>query len=133
MQTDVRENCITLFWSCSRPTAVNLQIAATRLSAEAKREAAVEGGSGLSVAVAVIAAADAMMKDDIAANKACQPSSCFPAILSCFQERIPSLPLLNSSELWYSAADFAQYMSYMREIVTGCRVQPPQPVLRLDS
>ena len=55
---------------CSRPTAVNLQIAATRLSAVAKNEAAVEGGSGLSVAIAVITAADAMMKDDIAANKA---------------------------------------------------------------
>ncbi|CAK0750881.1 hypothetical protein CVIRNUC_002025 [Coccomyxa viridis] len=53
----------------SRPTAVNLQIAATRLSAVAKKEAAVEGGSGLSVAIAVITAADAMMKDDIAANK----------------------------------------------------------------
>ena len=34
------------------------------------KEAAVEGGSGLSVAIAVITAADAMMKDDIAANKA---------------------------------------------------------------
>lgn len=55
--------------ACSRPTAVNLQIAATRLSAVARKEAAVEGGSGLSVAVAVISAADAMMKDDIAANK----------------------------------------------------------------
>lgn len=55
---------------CSRPTAVNLQIAATRLSAVARKEAVIEGGSGLSVAVAVITAADAMMKDDIAANKA---------------------------------------------------------------
>ena len=57
--------------ACSRPTAVNLQIAATRLSAVARKEAGIEGGSGLSVAVAVISAADAMMKDDIAANKAC--------------------------------------------------------------
>ena len=49
---------------------MNLQIAATRLSAVARKEAAGEGGSGLSVAIAVITAADAMMKDDIAANKA---------------------------------------------------------------
>ena len=54
---------------------MNLQIAATRLSAVAKNEAAVEGGSGLSVAIAVITAADAMMKDDIAANKAGQDAT----------------------------------------------------------
>ncbi|BDA46322.1 probable methylthioribose-1-phosphate isomerase at N-terminal half [Coccomyxa sp. Obi] len=53
----------------SRPTAVNLQIAANRLSAIAKKEASEEGGSGLSVTVAVISAADAMLKEDITANK----------------------------------------------------------------
>ncbi len=64
---------------------MNLQIAATRLSAVARREAAVEGGSGLSVAVAVIAAADAMMKDDIAANKARQPCSPSQPLWSAWQ------------------------------------------------
>ncbi|CAL8462461.1 g1994 [Coccomyxa elongata] len=53
----------------SRPTAVNLQIAANRLSAIAEKEASEEGGSGLSVTVAVISAADAMLKEDITANK----------------------------------------------------------------
>ncbi len=50
---------------------MNLQIAANRLSVIAKKEASEEGGSGLSVTVAVISAADAMLKDDITANKVC--------------------------------------------------------------
>lgn len=53
----------------SRPTAVNLRIAAERLLEIAQKEADVEGGSGFSVTIAVISAADAMLKDDIAANK----------------------------------------------------------------
>ena len=64
---------------------MNLQIAATRLSAVARKEAAIEGGSGLSVAVAVISAADAMMRDDIAANKACH----------CYQLQLPTMKLIN--------------------------------------
>lgn len=48
---------------------MNLQIAANRLCAIAKKEAAIEGGSAVSVVIAVITAADAMLKDDITANK----------------------------------------------------------------
>ena len=77
---------------------MNLQIAATRLSAVAKNEAAVEGGSGLSVAIAVITAADAMMKDDIAANKAGLDStlnqqSFFPQHNMIHPEAVGMIPL----------------------------------------
>lgn len=48
---------------------MNLQIAANRLTAIAKKEASEEGGSGVSVTIAAISAADAMLKDDITANK----------------------------------------------------------------
>ncbi len=39
-----------------------------------------EGGSGVSVTIAVISAADAMLKDDITANKVCRLESyhCLP-------------------------------------------------------
>ena len=53
----------------SRPTAVNLRIAADGMSDIAAREAAVPGASAVSVTLAVITAADAMLKEDIAANK----------------------------------------------------------------
>ncbi len=77
---------------------MNLQIAATRLSAVAKKEAAVEGGSGLSVAIAVITAADAMMKDDIAANKAGQDAtlnrqSIFPQDALIHSKAVGMIPL----------------------------------------
>jgi hypothetical protein len=48
---------------------VNLRIAADNLTAIAKREAGVPGASAISVTLAVITTADAMLKEDIAANK----------------------------------------------------------------
>lgn len=48
---------------------MNLRIAADRLTSIAKKEAAEAGATGVSVALAVITAGDAMLKEDIAANK----------------------------------------------------------------
>lgn len=55
--------------SCSRPTAVNLSIAATALKALAEQEAGKQGASAASVTEAVVAACEQMLRDDVAANK----------------------------------------------------------------
>lgn len=59
---------------CSRPTAVNLADSAVKLKAVAAEAAALQGATAESVAVAVVAAAEATLEQDIAANKVC--SSC---------------------------------------------------------
>ncbi|PRW55925.1 translation initiation factor fusion with methylthioribose kinase [Chlorella sorokiniana] len=53
----------------SRPTAVNLSIAATALKSLAEQEAAKLGASATSVTEAVMAACEQMLRDDVAANK----------------------------------------------------------------
>lgn len=55
-------------WS-SRPTAVNLSIAAEALKALAAERAAAEGATAASVTGAVVDACEAMLHDDVAANK----------------------------------------------------------------
>jgi methylthioribose-1-phosphate isomerase len=55
--------------SDSRPTAVNLEDAAKKLTAIATTEAATPGATSRSVTKAVIFAADAMYDEDVAANK----------------------------------------------------------------
>lgn len=53
----------------SRPTAVNLADAARKLTWLAQQEAAQEDASPESVTLAVVSAAEAMLEDDIAANR----------------------------------------------------------------
>lgn len=53
----------------SRPTAVNLSIAATALKSLAEQEAGKQGASAGSVTQAVVAACEQMLRDDVAANK----------------------------------------------------------------
>jgi hypothetical protein len=60
---------------CSRPTAVNLSIAAEALKQLAAAEAAKEGASGTSVTAAVVTACEDMLATDVAANKV-RPSCC---------------------------------------------------------
>jgi methylthioribose-1-phosphate isomerase len=59
-------NCCAAF---SRPTAVNLSIAATALKGLAEREARAAGATTTSVTGAVVGACEAMLADDVAANK----------------------------------------------------------------
>ena len=54
----------------SRPTAVNLSIAATALQAQAAAAAAQAGATAASVTAAVVAACEDMLRDDVAANRA---------------------------------------------------------------
>lgn len=55
--------------SHSRPTAVNLADSAVKLKAVAAKAAAQPGATAESVTAAVIAAAEATLDEDIAANK----------------------------------------------------------------
>ncbi|KAL4857971.1 Methylthioribose kinase 1 [Chlorella vulgaris] len=57
------------FLVTSRPTAVNLSIAATALKGLAEREARAAGATATSVTDAVVDACEAMLADDVAANK----------------------------------------------------------------
>lgn len=72
---------------CSRPTAVNLSIAATALKTLAEQEASKQGASAASVTEAVVAACEQMLRDDVAANKVrscsgqCAGAQAHPCIL----------------------------------------------------
>lgn len=54
---------------CSRPTAVNLSIAAEALKSLAAEAAGRQGATATSVTTAVVDACEAMLHDDVAANK----------------------------------------------------------------
>ena len=58
-----------LFFTCSRPTAVNLADAAQKLGDIAHAAAAKQGASGTTVAGAVITACEQMLHDDVTTNK----------------------------------------------------------------
>lgn len=60
-----------LFVCCSRPTAVNLADSAIKLKAVAAQAASKPGATAELVTAAVVAAAEATLEEDIAANKVC--------------------------------------------------------------
>ncbi|EFN58562.1 hypothetical protein CHLNCDRAFT_140697 [Chlorella variabilis] len=74
------------FLVTSRPTAVNLSIAAEALKRLAGEEAGRAGATAASVTAAVVAACQAMMAEDVAANKAMGRHGA-DALLAAAQER----------------------------------------------
>lgn len=77
---------------CSRPTAVNLSIAAEALKRLAGEEAGRAGATAASVTAAVVAACQAMMAEDVAANKVGEAGSWQPACTEQLVRRAAGRP-----------------------------------------
>ncbi len=71
-----------LFACCSRPTAVNLSDAAQKLSATASKAAAASKADAASVVSTVVDRCEAMLKEDVLANKVASAGVTF--CKSCF-------------------------------------------------